>query len=515
MTYNNWQKYIDWIIVGCITVLAAMIRLWDLGGQSLRLDEAQSVWQASHSLAFIRDYMIKNVHLPLHNSLLHVWMRMFGTKEYMIRLLAVIPGIVTVPAMYALGKEFLEKKWAIYVVGVAAVAPFWVWYSREIRMYSLLVLFTVLSYYCFVKILKNNQRKYYLFYTLVNMIGIYIHYFFLYVLLVQIIFFFSTWKISWHGESSGEEKKKMTIKFGVVAVVVMLTFAPWVFQLMTSHGSGSLAPNLQTPSSFNIFLSFFEFGFGYQPEEVTSTLMALWPLTILVGFLFLMKRERVSSWMWLLVLGILVPMIATFIVSTMYTPMFLTRYLIVATPPLFIFLVWIISEMPKGIRPALVYGGMSVLIVMLINQLTNPNIPAKENYRAAALYVSSEAKERDIVVLSPPYLTYPFLYYYQGGAQVTTLPIWDKRKGSIPIITNERLEEDVKKTKANHRRIFLLVGEDLDGGWYVKEFLNKRLTKFEKKQFSEHLWLHVYQAEYSLGAEESKARASSNNESGI
>ena len=71
----------DWIMLAALTGIGVFLRLWNLGAESLRLDEAQSVWQASHSLEFIRQYMIKNVHLPLHNSLLHVWMRLFGSSE--------------------------------------------------------------------------------------------------------------------------------------------------------------------------------------------------------------------------------------------------------------------------------------------------------------------------------------------------------------------------------------------------------------------------------------------------
>src|SRR3989338_809719 len=87
-----------------------ILRAWNLGSESLRLDEAQSIWQASHSIEFIKEYMLKNVHLPLHNTLLHFWIEFFGTSEPAVRLLAVIPGMITLPFLYLLSKEIFREK---------------------------------------------------------------------------------------------------------------------------------------------------------------------------------------------------------------------------------------------------------------------------------------------------------------------------------------------------------------------------------------------------------------------
>src|SRR3990167_10196225 len=95
----------SWVVFGLILGVGGVLRLWMLDGESLRLDEAQSIWQASHSLEFIRAYMLKNVHLPLHNSLLHIWMTYFGSGEIAVRMFAVIPGILGIPALYVLARE--------------------------------------------------------------------------------------------------------------------------------------------------------------------------------------------------------------------------------------------------------------------------------------------------------------------------------------------------------------------------------------------------------------------------
>ncbi|MBI4128934.1 MAG: glycosyltransferase family 39 protein, partial [Parcubacteria group bacterium] len=309
-----------------LMVLGAGIRIWNIGGESLRLDEAQSVWQASHSTEFIRVYMLKNVHLPLHNTLLHYWMQLFGTSEIAVRMLAVIPGILSIPVLYLLAREFVVKKWALFATFVATVSPFWVWYSREIRMYTLLTLMTALSYLFYVKIVKENRFRHYVFYTLANLVGIYTHYFFFLALIVQAIFFLATWKIPW---KAARPTRKLPIFVGlcVVTLVLLAAFSPWLYALTRSYGSGSLAPILPRPASFNMVLSLFEFTFGYQPDATTSASIALWPLVTLIGFIFLAKREPISPRIYLLILSIVFPIIVIFTASILYKPMYLTRYL--------------------------------------------------------------------------------------------------------------------------------------------------------------------------------------------
>lgn len=483
-----------WAIIG----FGIFMRIWNLGAEGLRLDESQSVWQAMHSLDFIREYMLKNVHLPLHNSLLHLWMLLFGPSEASVRTLALIPGVLAIPALYFLAREFLRPRWALYATAIAALSPFWVWYSREIRMYSLLTLITIFSYYAYVKILKENRPRWYVLYALVNIVGIYTHYFFFLVLLVQLVYFFLTWRVRFSDTSPGEqmgEKPAMLRRFTLVAAILVAGFVPWLYLLVTNYGSGSLAPILEKPDAFNVILQFYEFVFGFHTDTLTASLVGGWPILILGSFFFLSKRAPSPPLILLLPVGILLPITIGFVASQ-YLPLFLSRYFIIVTPLLFIFIAWFIGELP--VKARVVVGGifLAVLSVLLINQSVDPRVPTRENYREATQYISSQVGPRDIVVASPPYLVYPTQYYYRGDAMLTTYPIWDKRKGGIPAITDEILEQDLRAIKVGHSRIFFLVSMDLYGSKESKAYLDTHLTKLSKHQFSKNLWVHVYQAEY-------------------
>lgn len=479
-----------------IFLLGVILRIYDLDQKSLRLDETQSVWQASHSLSFIWEYMLKNVHLPLHNTLLHFWMRMFGTSETALRSLAVIPGILSLPALYFLAKELVSKRAATVAYLLAAISPFWIWYSREIRMYTLLTLITILSYLFYVKIMKTNKLKYYLLYILVNAIGMYIHYFFFLVLFVQAVFFVSTIKKTWVGGIKYSKKKQFSM-FSVTALLLALIFSPWAIALSKSYGSGSLAPVLHKPTAFNVILSFFEFTFGYQPDLLSSALISFWPLVILFGFIFLTKRKSPFSMSFdFVLLGTVFPVFFIFFVSLVYKPMYLTRYLTTATPLFFILVAWYLNELVGRTRYILTGLLVTSFGVALYIQQTSIHNPAIENYREAVSYIELNISPRDVVIVSPPYTLYPFQYYYDGTNKVSSIPLWNKKKGGIPTTTLQNVEEGAITLQKGHQSMYLLLTNNLQGSDIVKGYFDMHYTQLGKKQFSKDIWVYEYKAEY-------------------
>lgn len=484
-----------YFILVMIIALGALVRLWNLNVESLRLDEAQSVWQASHSLDFIYQYMLKNVHLPLHNSLLYMWLRFVGTDEQSVRLLAAIPGILTLPVIYLLSKELVNREASLLATFLAAFSPFWIWYSREIRMYSLLAFLTTVSYYLYLKILRSGKTRYLILYTLVNTVGMYTHYYFAFPLAVQGIFFVF---FSRHIINEKFSRATVFVRFMTSAFITYMAFLPWLRALLYAENSAAYAPVLDKPSPFNIFLSFFEFTLGFQSPVFTSLLMGFWPLVILLGFVFLTKRKNpFTPEVYLMTMGILLPILVTFAVSYLYKPIYLTRYLTPATPLYYTFLAWFLYQFKGFYRYALGTAFGALVVLSLYNQTFHPDNPVREDYRAASQYINENAEMRDIVLVSPPFNIYPVQYYYTGLARVVTMPIWDERTGSIPQVSEERLDRDVKSVKPGHRRMFVLISSNLEGMDVVQEYFDMRYTKLDKQEFSKDLWVHVYQAEYT------------------
>ncbi|RYF28118.1 MAG: hypothetical protein EOO17_05325, partial [Chloroflexi bacterium] len=81
----------SWYIPVILLLLAGLsygISRFVFAGESLRLDEAQSIWQTSHSLKETLFIVAQDVHMPLYHILFHFWTIFFGTSTEAIRFMS-------------------------------------------------------------------------------------------------------------------------------------------------------------------------------------------------------------------------------------------------------------------------------------------------------------------------------------------------------------------------------------------------------------------------------------------
>jgi 4-amino-4-deoxy-L-arabinose transferase-like glycosyltransferase len=132
-------------MIAAATIVAAVLRLFRLGHQSLWIDEIFTWYSAGAGQSLTMRDLIENVHGPLYSLMLHLWMRVAGDGEWAMRLPSAVAGILTVPAFAWLSARWLGRDSAVTAAWIAAGSPFLVWYSQEARNYSLLMLCTCAS----------------------------------------------------------------------------------------------------------------------------------------------------------------------------------------------------------------------------------------------------------------------------------------------------------------------------------------------------------------------------------
>jgi uncharacterized membrane protein len=133
------------VSMGLIVLLAAVLRLCRLNGQSLWYDEGNSVALAQRSVTTIIQSAAADIHPPLYYIVLSVWVKIFGTGEIAVRLLSVVCGVLTVYLIYRLGRRLCTEGVGMLAAFLAALSPFLVYYSQETRMYMLATMLGVLS----------------------------------------------------------------------------------------------------------------------------------------------------------------------------------------------------------------------------------------------------------------------------------------------------------------------------------------------------------------------------------
>ena len=138
MKYSRRDFALLSLVFALILAIAAGIRFYDLGSQSLWSDEGNSAALATRTFAQIALDAGQDIHPPLYYWILKVWTGTFGHGEIPLRSLSALLGTLLVLAVAELGRRLYGEPAGLAAGFVAALAPFQVYYSQEARMYMLL-----------------------------------------------------------------------------------------------------------------------------------------------------------------------------------------------------------------------------------------------------------------------------------------------------------------------------------------------------------------------------------------
>lgn len=133
-------------LAAALTFLALALRLINLGGRNLWLDEAFSAWFSDQSFRYLWTVLpTYEAHPPFYYSLLKVWRLVFGDGAVALRALSVLFGALTVPMLMvtALEQERQEPSehpmLRVGLVGfLGACSPMLMFIGQEARPYALL-----------------------------------------------------------------------------------------------------------------------------------------------------------------------------------------------------------------------------------------------------------------------------------------------------------------------------------------------------------------------------------------
>lgn len=486
---NNETPLSDYLILAALMGIAALFAVTVLQHQSLRLDEAQSLWQTSHSFRHILQIVSEDVHVPFYHMLLGAWQRYVGTGIFTGRILSLLFFIASIPAMYALGKTTYDRTVGLFAALLVTVSPFLNWYGSEIRMYSLLTGITILHQYAFVTFLHPNTAPKRMLFFVTSVIGIFTHYFFWLILAAEACVFvlrFRRW--------STQDKHA----FYTTAAVLCLLFAPWIWYVLHNGGNENTQPALVSPTLINVYNTISEFLFGYQADHLSTLLISLWPLAALLAFVALQHRTKsaVPATQYLLCC-LCIPLAAAFVVSLILTPLFAARYLIIAAPALYLLLAVLIAAYPPRLRRAAQVTLVAVMIATLAHQTYSSTTPVKENYAAAAAYLEQHAEPQDVALATAPFTIYPLEYYYHGSARLSTIPEWDRfALGPIPPFSVPALEAQLAQLAATYQTMWVVMSYDQGYAEELRLYLDTHYERLVAEQFSPDLFLYRYKLRY-------------------
>lgn len=174
-----------------LMVVGAIIRFYELTAPSLWLDELFSMngSDPGTTLREVYEYS-KGDQPPLFFILLHGWLKLFGYTDFAGRALTVVYGLMGIPAIYFLGKEFKNERVGLMTAMITTINWFHADMSREIRFYPLVFLLSTLSYLFFLRSIKKSRVTDFMLYAVFTGLLLNTHYYALVVFVSQLIIFF-------------------------------------------------------------------------------------------------------------------------------------------------------------------------------------------------------------------------------------------------------------------------------------------------------------------------------------
>ncbi|MDQ3089597.1 MAG: glycosyltransferase family 39 protein [bacterium] len=488
---SYFEKHTGLIALIFAMVFTVIVSAFLLIDKSIRLDEAQSVWQTNHSLFGTLRVIATDVHLPLYFITLRAWIIAFGNSPLAIRSLSVIFLLASFPFLYTVAKDSFTKRVAIFTLLLATVSAFLHWYGSEARMYSLLFLITTISHLFFLRLFNakySDRKSTWIFYALSVFIGVYTHLFFGFILIVQALFYLRNRSLF---------PIKSLRNFLFISAGILIQLGVWqAFRIKV--GSANSSPLLNPPTTSDFFNLFSNIFIGLQGNTFNSFFLSLWPIFVIIGFSLLARREKLSPKISYLLQSAFIPIILAFVISIFVTPVFVSRYLIIIVTPLYILTAYLISLYKSRTGNVIFAVVMLSMLFSLSVEAISPNVPVNENYREAAMYVEKNAKENDIFVVSAPFTTYPIEYYYKGITPLITFPKWNRFEDSsrIPPFTKENLILESDEWAKNYEYLYLLQSYNNEYSEEVRLYLDTNYERVNVKEFSPGLNLYVYKLLY-------------------
>lgn len=383
-------------MIEAILVLALILRLVAIN-QSLWLDEATQATLSSQPLYLIVFERAGDFHPPLSYIIYHFWM-MLGSSEIWLRVLPILFGVATIFFVYKIGQKLFNQNIALLSALLLSVAPYHIYYSQEVRMYSLAAFFATVSIWAFI----TNKRLWFVLSTIALVLT---HYMGVFLIVLQI--FYIVWK--------EKQKIKQYVLNYFFIFLGLLPILPFFWQQLQNGvnpdqylpGWGNLL-TLTWIKAVPILLTKFTIGKISFDNEFIYLSLALFIFILLTllfykAYISVFNTRLIFFWFGL-------PIIITWLISFVI-PMFQPFRLLFVLPAFYILLAVGLNQMDRYKNIAL---GLFLIIslVGLIVYYTNPKF-WREDWREAVSFINKKAIENSIVLFawSQPFSPYE---WYQG-----------------------------------------------------------------------------------------------------
>lgn len=396
-----------------IIFVGIFLRIYNLGKQSIWLDEAGAYLRAQRTVSELWSGQIKESNPPLYDILFHFYLKATAKKdEFSVRLFPAIFGILFIPLVFIAGRHIFNRKVGLFCALLAAVSPYHIYYSQDAKMYTFFSALSLISFFLYYLSLEKNKIIYWAGYSVATISLIYSHNYGILLFLGQIAIYAFFYR----------KYPKNLFRVFLSQLIIISTFIPRIsylyYQLSIDQNPWILAPK---PVDF--FTTFMHFSLlsWHMPltRNVIILLAVILPIYAFLLGMAIFARDKVadnnkyfSNYDKTVFLScyLFIPLLLAFSLSFVQPIYLAGRYDMSVFPAFCLMIGFGWGKIKKrGLRNTL------LAIIVISSFLYLPNyysVFIKSNDRVIADYIQKNMDKEDVLIFTDSSLP-PFRYYWK------------------------------------------------------------------------------------------------------
>lgn len=427
-------------LVSALTAGAFALRLVYLGVDSLWYDETVSVYLAGQRIPELIAHTARDIHPPGYYLLLRGWLALTGFPtghadasgyrlEFVAAFLSLLFGVLLIPLTWRLARRLrLDDKTATVAALLIAVSPFGVWYSQEVRMYTLgaalgVVCLLATTPFLFGDSTPGRLWRAAVLFAVAAAAGLYTLYYFAFLLVSINLLVFAL--LLWRWRATGRAARQAALIWLLAQLGALLLFAPWLPTAWRQATDPPVPPWRSAPQlGASLAESWGALSFGQSAD-----LARFWPLLALT--LALAALGTVAAWRsnrsarlaaTLLLCAVLGPL-ALILLASALTPLYHVRYLFTYAPAFSVLLALGVGALLRWRQPLGSALAVAAVVLILAGSAlslrafwTDPDL-RPDGQRAAVRALADRWRPGDAILVNAGY-AYPALLTYWSGPPI-------------------------------------------------------------------------------------------------
>lgn len=409
-----------------LLVLAWLLRVPHLNG-SFWLDEAAQALESARPLA--QQHLIRaDFQPPLIHYLTHFALNFSASEWWLRTIVALIPGLITIAVFYLLAKKWFSARVAFWSSLLLATSSFHIFFSQELRPYSLPAMFALLAWFWLERLASAKSTQLwtialnFLCFSLTTVAGFYSSYLYPLLLISQAL-----WVFACHRQTSR--------RFVVASLVAGLAFLPWLPNFLQQlQVGGDVRQQLPgwdrvvslTPEK-SLFLTVGKFIFGLAKIDATPLIFLSVIALLLVGLVLIRdvvvvveiftkfkSKLKIDQKLLTLAIAFFSPLLLAWLIS-FFVPILSPKRVLYILPFFYLFIASLLHFLPRKKAPMVLIGILLIINLATTAQYYFDRQIQREDWRGLHTEIITRFGERRaIAVFSHPDVFAPWRWYDNG-----------------------------------------------------------------------------------------------------